>query len=226
MPMNRRTVIQGIALGSVAGFALDSVARDSAFRAENPATAPLLALVSASSSVGAQFLSGVHASGAWPVQAASIGDELHSMLELERHFRSLTGARIVGLLDDATGTLVVDLARGAGARLQWLGQHTSQATLSRHHFVHARDAAPGIQWLARQMQSCGAPFHIADQSYGDRAARYQWRDLRSSNVPFVSWPAAIGQLLGTFNRAPAVDAPATSDTGPVDGRYVSFLIET
>jgi hypothetical protein len=226
MPINRRTVLQGIALSSVAGFALDSVARDSTSGAVDRETSPLLALVNERDPVGTQFLRGIHASGVASIQVANIGDELQEMLDLERGFRSRRGARIVGLLDDATGTLVVDLARSAGARLHWLGQHTSQAMLSRHHFVHAHAAAPCLQWFARQMHLCEAPFHISDQSYGDSAIRYQWRELQSSSGVTVSWPVAIGYLLASFDRAPTLDAPATSQAGAVDGRFVSFLIET
>ena len=47
--------------------------------------------------------------------------------------------RLIGLVDDASGELLVAQARRAGLRMSWLGQHSAEAGVSRHQVINARN---------------------------------------------------------------------------------------
>ena len=129
MNVERRTVLKGLALSSLAGIAMGSsglTMAHSVLAAQARPVLPTLALVS-NEAAESIFLQGVNASPAGKqVKVQRTDLSLDFMLGFEKRLRSGQPQRIIGLVDDASAALIIDLARSAGARVQWLGQHCAQ----------------------------------------------------------------------------------------------------
>lgn len=227
MEINRRLVLKGMALSSFAGFAIESSADENTLAAAsitNASIRPLLALVN-DDAAGSAFLHGALAIGGTRMQARRISGDLQVMLNLERVIRSSRALRIIGLLDDAAGTLVVDLARSAGARVQWLGQHTAHARATHHHLLNGDNADDCARYLGRQLRACGVGFHIVSQHHGDAASQHQLSGPPHADSRAADWASAVGYLLASLDTPPTRAAPATDAGLVADGRFVSFSIE-
>ena len=75
--------------------------------------------------VGQQFLSGFQAQrSAHIAQILNSSTDLSFIQQLQQVLQAKGSHRVVGLVDDASATLVMDLARSANAHLIWEGQHT------------------------------------------------------------------------------------------------------
>lgn len=224
MDVNRRVVLKGLGLSSIAGFAMSS--STSAFaRAAHTAGAgiqPQLALVN-DDPAASVFLDGAVAAAGSKLRAQSINQDLHALLDVERQLRSSSPMKIIGLLDDATGTLVVDLARSAGARVQWLGQHTAHGEYTRHHLLHA-GTETCAQWLGRELHACGAGFHIVTQHQGDSVSPHPLSGPPRASANATQWASALGYLLA-LGTAPTCAAPASFSAVAANGHFVSFSIE-
>ncbi|AIL62310.1 hypothetical protein [Pseudomonas alkylphenolica] len=226
MSMNRRFVLKGMALSSIAGMAMAGPLRALA-AGESPAPSaavrPVLALVSAGAAESV-FLRGAQAAAGSQLQVQRFDHDLGRLLGFERQLRSGQPMRVIGLLDDATATLVLDMARSAGARVQWLGQHSSVAGVT-HHRLLSSDLADGCsRRLGRQLHACGAGFHIADERQGSLAAPRQLSAPSRSGEHTSEWASAVGYLLASLGEQPAMPAPAPVSTG-LTGSFVSFSIE-
>src|SRR5690606_12140846 len=132
MSMDRRFVLTGMALGSPAGLALGRAppglgaapgppprsASRPAVVLVNPGAAhgsprssaarPALVLVNQGAEQSA-FVQGARATGA-AVQVRQIGGDLTDLLSLQSQLSSGRKMRLIGLLDDASAALVVDMA--------------------------------------------------------------------------------------------------------------------
>lgn len=74
--------------------------------------------------VGQQFLSGFQAQrSAHVAQVLDSSTDLSFIQQLQQVLQAKSAHRVVGLVDDASATLIMDLARSANARLIWEGQH-------------------------------------------------------------------------------------------------------
>lgn len=227
MEINRRLVLKGMALSSFAGFAIESSADESTEAAASTANAssrPLLALVN-DDAAGSAFLHGARASGGTQLQTRRISGDLQVMLNLERELRGSRALRFIGLLDDAAGTLVVDLARSAGARVRWLGQHTAHASATHHRLLHADNADECARHLGRQLRACGVGFHIVSQHHGDTNSQHQLSGPPHADSRAADWASALGYLLASLDTPSPTAAPATAASLVADGRFVSFSIE-
>lgn len=202
MPLERRTLLKCLALGGLATAALGNARLATAqalLGARLPSPAPTLILVDAAASA---FLAGVAtALAAEQVEVRGCGLGLDFLLDLEGRLHSGQSQRVIGLVDDASAVLIVDQARGAGARLQWLGQHHISAEAARHRALGATAADAHARQLARRLAACGSG-----------CAR---------------WAVTLGHALATPGAGdlgpatPLVDRPA-----PLTGHFVSFAIET
>ena len=217
METNRRHVLKGMALSSIAGFAISDSTRTLASATSSP-----LAVLINDDAVGALFLRGAVAANGSSRPLQSRGCDVHFMLDLERRLRSRDAMRIIGLLDDASGTLVVDVARSAGARVPWLGQHSAHAGYTRHRLLHAEVAEDCSRRFARQLQACGVGFHIVDERRDATSAqRHLSAPPRGSER---EWVSSIGSLLASLER-PSMAAPSPSGNVVAEGHFVSFSIE-
>ncbi len=161
MAATRRSVLKAIALGSMgmvlggkAGRAMGRPVRALAGAAAEPtggaAVRPIVALIDGDPAASV-FLHGAGAATGSRLRVQKVGRDLAFMLNFERRLRSGQPLRVIGLLDDASAILVVDMARSAGARLQWLGQHTAEVGFTHHHLLTMDIAGGCFRQLGRQL---------------------------------------------------------------------------
>ena len=205
MRMNRRLVLKGMALSSAAGLAMGAPLSRLAGRGDR-ADPPLLALVN-DAVAGSMFVQGATVS-APGVVIRRVGADLAFVLDLDRRLRSGRPMRIIGLLDDASATFVVALARSAGARVPWLGQHTAADGSARHRVLSAardRISEERLSGTARRERSAA--------------------QLGGSGSHTAAWPSTLGYLLASADMPPASVLRAPSRDSVLHGSFVSFSIE-
>lgn len=197
MSVNRRVVLKTAALASSAGLAMSGAvpALASALNAPGRAVQTVLALAN-DSAAAVLFLQGASAAADVELQVQRASLDVDFMLELERQMRGGPARRIIGLLDDGSATLVVDMARSAGAQLQWLGQHSAASGITTHHHLFA---AGGAEQLSRPPKQ---------------------------NEPSAQWAASLGYGLAALGTHTNLMAPLVSTANrPLGGSFVSFSIE-
>lgn len=228
MDTNRRFVLKSIALSGMAGLTIGGPIRALAGTAdmadEISVDQPALALVS-ESVAASLFLHGAMAASGSQLRVQKASQDLGFMLDFERQLRSGQPQRIIGLLDDAAATLVVDLARSAGARIQWLGQHTAQGGVTRHHLLTTDIAAGCIRQLSHQLQACGAAFSLY-QARLHGTAPHQLAEHSHTTGQSAQWASALGYALASLGKHTSAGAPfAAAANTPITGSFVSFSIQ-
>lgn len=228
MSLDRRTVLKGMAIGGIAapmlGAALPALANGMT-GAASATDVPVLAVVGTSS--GAAFAQGAHAGLGSLLQVRQAGSDLVRLLrELEKMWHGDRPMRIVGLLDDASSAPLLDVARSAGTRIAWLGQHSVQAGGSRHRLLTTDRVEGGARELARQLRDCGAGFSLTEDRQHSLTPVFQAEALACGSADPGQWAAAVGWLLArTDAQAPAPAPLPHSGRAPHPGSFVSFLIE-
>lgn len=229
MSVNRRFVLKGMALGSMVGPAMSGSAGaltgTTAGWTANAASRPILALINGGVAEPV-FLHGAMAASGSRLQVQKVGRDLGFMLNFERQLCSGQPMRVIGLLDDAAASLVADMARSAGARMQWLGQHTANAGFTRHHLL-ATDIAEGCsRQLSRQLHACGAGFSLIEERHNGSVAPRQLAGSARKGNQSAQWATSVGYLLASLGTRPVMAAPlAPAAIAPFTGSFVSFSIE-
>lgn len=229
MNVNRRFVLKSMALSGIAGLAMGGSLRalaGTAATANDASTGghPVVALAS-EGAVELAFLHGAMKASGSRLRVQRVSRELAFMLDFERQVRSSQATRIIGLLDDASATLVVAMARSAGARVQWLGQHTAEAGFTRHHLLTTELAEGCSQQLSRHLHACGAGFSLNEERHNGSMAPRQLTGPACSGNQSAQWAASIGHLLASLGARPALATPlAPATSKPVTGRFASFSI--
>ncbi|MND86036.1 hypothetical protein D3C80_779840 [compost metagenome] len=227
MNVERRSLLKGMAIGGLAGVALSSSSlslANSVLGRSAHAQAASLALVSAEVAHSA-FVQGLQASPAAPqLQVIPAGLELALMLELQQRLASGQAQRLIGLLDDASAALIVDLARSAGARVQWLGQHSTHAGQSRHRLLSAQASHGCALQLGQQLHACGQGFSLHEQRLHSPAPTLQLASAKRG-VAGDQWAATLGYALAVLGSTDTGQAPLlASRPSALTGTYVSFSI--
>lgn len=212
MSIERRSVLKGMALGGLAGLTLGRAGLASAGPvAGSPAGKSLLMLVSGADAEAA-FAAGVQANPAGRGASLLRTDSgMEFLSELQQRLHSARGERIIGLVDDASGTLILSLARSAGARLHWSGQHVTEDGQSRHRVSVSSGANACLGQFAALTEGCSQPSALSEQIL---AAGPQW-------APALAFALASPEPGRRYLRA----APPANTSVP-NGHYVSFSIET
>lgn len=226
MNANRRFVLKSMALSGMAGLAIGRSVRALAGAAAAPAPAarPVLALVNPGAAESG-FLHGARATGP-RLRIQRVGRDLDFMLDFERQLRNGQPMRVIGLLDDASATLVVDMARSAGARVQWLGQHTAKAGFTRHRVLNTDMAEGCARHLGRQLHRCGGGFSLTEERLNGTLAPRQLAGSSRMGSQSGQWVASIGYLLASLGTRATMTVPLTPAANrPVTGSFVSFSIE-
>ncbi|OPH81315.1 hypothetical protein [Nitrobacter vulgaris] len=229
MSVNRRFVLKGAALSSI-GLTVDgfipALAANSGAPIGTATTEPtMLALVNEG---GAEsiFLYGAMAAGKAPLRVQKVGRDLGFMLDFERRLRHGLPMRVIGLLDDASATLIVDMARSGGARVQWLGQHTAEDGFTRHQVLSTDMSEGCAQQLSRQLHDCGAGFKLIEERQNGPVAPRQLTGLSRGASQSVQWASSIGYLLASIGTRTTLAAPlAPTANTPITGSFVSFSID-
>ncbi|MFZ6045382.1 hypothetical protein ACFW0H_04570 [Pseudomonas sp. CR3202] len=225
MNIERRTLLKGMALGGLAGAAMgvSSLAMSKAMLGGQAQPLPTLVLVDGEAA-GKAFLAGVGSSpaaGKAEVQRTGLG--LDFILGLEKRLRSGQPQRIIGLVDDASAALILDLARSSGARVQWLGQHSATGGASRHHLLSADSAQGCALHLGQQLHACGGGFSLSEQNpLGGRPLKLAGARRSGGSA---QWAASLGHSLASLGTADSTAAPRIASHQPaLAGQFVSFSI--
>lgn len=223
MSMKRRCVLKGMALS---GAALTLGRWDSALAApiapRTAATTPVRVFTDGGAAESL-FLQGARAAGG-TLLLEHIGRDTHFILALERQLRSGEPLRLIGLLDDAAATLVVDMARSSGARMRWLGQHSAVGKSSRHYLLEADGAAGCARQLGQQLTACGADFMgVAENAQGESLPL---AGSALGGAGAAQWASTLGYLLAGLHTPRRLGSRAPEALTPVSGNFVSFSIET
>ena len=228
MSVDRRFVLKGMAWGSLAGLtmgaSLPSLAGVSGAPGAGAGSRPVVALRTGRKRGLGGAPRGV---GRVPCAAAKMDSSLSVMQQLDMQLRSGKPMHIIGLLDDATAALVIDQARSAGARVNWVGQHMASAGQSRHHLLNTSLAEGCSRQMSRQLHACGAGFSLNEERSGSTAPARQLAGPARTMAHSEQWAASLGYLLGSLGvRRPAMAPLVTANRMPLNGSFVSFSIET
>lgn len=229
MNVERRTVLKGLALSSLAGIAMGSSGlsmANSVLGARPQPALPTLALVSHEVAESV-FLQGVNASPAGrQVKVQRTDLSLGFILGFEQRLRSGQPQRIIGLVDDASAALIVDLARSAGARVQWLGQHRATPLASQHRLLSAEAASGCAPQLGLSLNACGSGFSLTEQRMHGLQAPLQVSAAARNSVGSDQWAATLGYTLAALGTTSDGRAPLIAHRpSPLTGNFVSFSIE-
>ncbi|MFQ6575901.1 hypothetical protein [Pseudomonas sp. UM16] len=226
--VERRSLLKGMALGGLAGVAISSSGlslANTVLGRSAQGLAPTLAVVSADVA-GSAFVHGLQASPFNPrVQVMPANLELEVLLGLQQRLAGGQHQRLIGLLDDASAALIVDLARSAGARVQWLGQHSANPGRCAHRLLSAQAAHGCALQLSQQLHACGQDFSLHEQRLHSRAPTLQL--TTASRAPGDDqWAATLGYALAVLGSSDTGRAPLIARRpAALTGTYVSFLIE-
>ncbi|WP_045835765.1 hypothetical protein [Hyphomicrobium sp. 99] len=232
MDVERRSVLNGIALTSLAGVTLNSpvLALANAMPGDQAQpTRPLLTLISGTVERSG-FLQGIAAAPQGKIVEVQRTDLSVGFVQaFNQWLRSEWPIRVIGLVDDASGAFIVQLARSAGARLQWLGQHSTDGGHSRHRVLSTEAADCCSAQLGQQLRSCGTPYRLDEQRIN--SAKLHWElpaQLQErAAIEASQWPATLGFALASVGSSQAASAPLVdADTLPLLGSFVSFSIES
>jgi hypothetical protein len=227
MNVARRTLLKGAAIGglSVAALSASGVSLASASGMLGDSARPALALVSGNAAEAAFLLGARNSQADIAIQRTDL--DASYMQRLAEQLASPQPQHIIGLVDDASATLILDLARSAGARIQWLGQHASDSNGSRHALLSA-DASQGCALsFSHQLSSCGAGFTLREQRQGKQDLNLDLAINAKSADAADQWAATLGHVLASAGRTDAGAAPRISNQQkPLRGHFVSFSIES
>lgn len=225
MNVARRSLLKGAAVGGLSAAALSASSLGMASSLLREPARPALALVSGNVAEAA-FLLGARASAASiEVQRTDLG--LPYMQQLAAQLASPQPQRIIGLVDDASATLILDLARSAGARVQFVGHHAASAAGSRHELLTAAGSEACALRLGHQLQSCGAGFSLREQVQAQPGLNLDLAVTAKSADADDQWATTLGHSLASAGRVDAQAAPRIRNLQtPLRGHFVSFSIES
>lgn len=158
MQTDRRTLLKGLA---AAGLAVSGIgwAQATAAKASATTTTEVLAVTSGlpGSALDAAFVTGVQSAARHASHTGLQGLDSAAFTQLGSLLADGQDTLLVGLLDDASATLVLDLVRSAGGRV-----------LAMEHHRVDRSAAGWAQHLGQSLAS-GQPFTPTTQAAGHEA---------------------------------------------------------
>lgn len=227
MNVDRRFVLRGIALGGAAGVVLSRTGP--VFGGMPPSLVqndvrPALALVGSGAAASA-FQQGARTAAGAQLRVQQVDQGLGFMLDFEHRLRAGGPMRVIGLLDDAAAVLVLDLARSAGARIHWLGQHTTDSGTTRHRLLNTDLAEGCSRQLSRQLHACGVGFTLNEERQGSTAPARQLAGPTRNGARSAQWAYSIGYLLASLGTRPTMAPRVTAQRNPLGGSFVSFSIE-
>ncbi|MBF0674284.1 hypothetical protein [Pseudomonas sp.] len=225
MNLARRSLLKGAALSGLSGLALSASGVSLAAGLFRTPVEPALVLVS-DSTVGAAFMLGAQTHNpALKFQHTDSG--LEHIRQVSALLNSPQPQRIIGLLDDASATLIIDLARSAGAETQWLGQHGVDARGSRHQLLTAEGAAGCATRFGQELNQCGAGFALHEQRQGRQGMLMELSASAKRADAAAQWVASLGHVLAALGSPETRPMPQVGVQHlPLSGHFVSFSIET
>lgn len=206
MGVNRRSLLKGLAVTGAAGVAHFGALP--AMAALTPLKGEHLVVLVQDEAAGLAFIQGAMRATEERLKVQLGNAGLDFLRGFEQLLKSLEPPRVIGLLDDASASLVVEVARAAGARVPWLGQH-SIGDAARHHVLAAETAEPWALQLGCRLQGRG-----------------EWRGSPMGGLSVSHWAGDIGYLLAAADgRVPSGNTHLAGERSPITGSFVSFAIE-
>lgn len=224
MDLKRRFLLKG-ALASGASSLLigGSGLAQAALNLKNEALVTTLLLTS-EAAVDASFGAGVKATLPTGASFSAIRTDLtdpHPFVE--RALQSGRRVRLIGMVDDASGELLVAQARFAGARMSWLGQHGADAHETRHQVINSQGTQGAALSLGEQLMRSSAGYTLTSEQLLSTSSRLALT-LNRVGVASDRWAAHLGHALAAPDvRVISAHLPAHSE--PLKGRFVTFVIE-
>lgn len=230
MDIQRRLLLKGMVLGGISslGFAKagTGLTGDSIGFVK-----PMPILVLVNGRIGhSAFLEGVRAAAGrtdlLQVHDTDLG--LDFLLALQHYIQSTQGRLIVGLVDDASATLIVDLARTAGARMHWLGQHAVGPGQSRHRLSDSRITGDYGTLFNGRLVAHGFDIDSGKQQTEKKRVTHESVSyVRNGTPDSQQWATDLGFILAGNGRHTAFSAIPQVSTGPASlaGYFVSFAFE-
>jgi hypothetical protein len=242
MEIGRRPVMQGLVASGVSAASTriaDARASGKGDRPQ-PDAGRSIATILSGGPFDAPFLAGLRAAVPLHARVEPLDLDLQGsaagLARLQAALAPGRHARLVGLVDDGGGAVIVEVARANGARMVWLGHHATSAghDETRHRILTA-DAARGCgTLLGEHLQSCGGTFRLSEHHLGGKEGELA-AIAASPAMPSISgWATALGVLLGTLgHRDETVRIrPLQPDAGPPPAvtrrprrTFVSFAFE-
>jgi hypothetical protein len=221
MDPKRRSFLKGALATGATGLVLGNAGLAQAAVNLNRTQLPTLVLTN---SAEAGFAAGVKAALPRGAEISLLRtDRTSPLAAVNEALQSKRSMRLVGLVDDATGELITAMARRAGARMTWLGQHAADARQTRHQVINDKTAQGAALALAEQLQQDPAGFSLkAEQPF----TRAKALELSANRAGAASghWAAHLGHaLVQPTAHVDAAYLPANSKR--LQGRFVSFVIE-
>lgn len=162
MKAHRRTLLKGLMAGSaIAAVGLPKI---SFAKSRTPAARDVVLV-----SCGASDAGFMTAAGAVACERRSVGSgSLPELAAARALFEQNRGQRLVGLMEDGAYVLFSELARDAGVRLVFEGQHSVAASgrVSRHALNAATGFHGAAESLAAALVNADAAFAIAETPVG------------------------------------------------------------
>lgn len=237
MDANRRAFLKGVALTGFAvatpGFASGTILSDKANSLKGSINLPIITLLNCLPEESA-FLDGIRCAQQQqrsndPITVQRCDRGLGFLQSLQSLLHSGKPTQIVGLVDDASAAIIVDLARSAGVHLHWLGQHAVSAGQSRHNILTTdSEYGRGLR-LAQQLNVGGSGFSLTEQSVAGPDGLRRIVFTTQQTPQDASWAASLGFALTSLAANPiAQSAEAASRTvsTPLLGHFASFSFKT
>lgn len=152
MTISRRTILKGLGWGGMAAPILTSTLPSLAAASTDVSAAPATLVLVPAGTRGNAFEQGVRtAIGDAPLVVQEARSDLSFLREIEAVVRRGMQIRVIGLLDDGVATPLLDVARGAGVSLFWLGHHN----VGRQGAWHRCQPTAGTEACARFLAAGG-----------------------------------------------------------------------
>ncbi len=228
MTIDRRSLIKGIAACGIAAPILAALPTLAQAGMRAPTPDRTLRVMVGAGAAASPFVRGVRTVA--PARALDVreaGLAIGFLLGFEQELHSGPPTRVIGLLDDALATPLLDLARSAGARVAWLGQHVADAGRMSHRLVTSPRTEACALAFGHYLEACGAAFTLDHERPYRAAASVRSGAIARADGHADRWATVIGALLAS-PAAPALDEALRIRTAdvPLRGSFVSFSIET
>lgn len=224
MDLKRRFLLKGALASGASSFLLGGSGLAQAALNVNNETAEATLLLTSEAAIEASFGAGVKATLAKGAEFSAIRTDLTAPYEwVNRALQGGRKIRFIGMVDDATGELLVAQARSIGARMSWLGQHGADARETRHQVISSQSTQGAVLSLGEQLVQSSAGYALTSEQPFTTADKLEL-SINRAGAASDRWATHLGHALAAPDAVVDTDLlPACSKR--LEGRFVSFVIE-
>lgn len=231
MDVSRRFLLKGMAVGTAATLAgakisiADPLATPLATLRETTAgqlaAKPVIALVNSNYAPTA-FTEGLQQ--AKPVVERTILQNAPLDLAQINKLLAQKDHHIIGLVDDASAAIFVQVARQQGAKVHWVGQHAINARSTNHNILRSGNSESCSATLQANAAACQQPHNFNEQGLAQALPAA----TQTAAHP-QQWVADLAVSLASLSQGSAQQtaaAPIAHSVPTIKGTAVSLFIET